>query len=140
MKPLFTILAVLAINLLWAQNNPDATRSKADAKVERTNTQAVEKNEKTIQRANVPAEQNAAKVERTNTKAAEKNTRTVQKAETKSTKQETKDNKKPADGRTKTGDKIDHSMKGPNGETIYTGERGGKYYLDKSGNKKYIKQ
>lgn len=48
------------------------------------------------------------------------------------------DGKKPADGRTKTGDKIDHSMKGPKGERVYTGERGGKYYLDKNDKRIYI--
>jgi len=47
--------------------------------------------------------------------------------------------KKPADGRTKTGDKIDHSMKGPKGETVYTGSKGGKYYLSKSDAKIYLK-
>lgn len=55
-------------------------------------------------------------------------------------KEKSKEGKKPADGRTKTGDKVNHSKKGPNGETIYTGERGGNYYLDKKGNKNYIKE
>lgn len=50
-----------------------------------------------------------------------------------------KGKKKPADGRTKTGDRVNKEKKGPNGETVYTGERGGIYYLDKKGNKTYIK-
>ena len=57
----------------------------------------------------------------------------------KSTKTQTTTTKKPADGRTKTGDRIDKTKKGPKGETVYTGSRGGKYYLDKKGNKIYIK-
>lgn len=30
------------------------------------------------------------------------------------------------------------SEKGPNGEVVYTGERGGKYYINKNGNKTYL--
>ena len=30
------------------------------------------------------------------------------------------------------------SQKGPNGEVVYTGERGGKYYINKNGNKTYL--
>lgn len=48
--------------------------------------------------------------------------------------------KKPADGRTKTGDKIDKTLKGPNGETVYTGSKGGKYYLNKKEEKVYLKK
>ena len=48
--------------------------------------------------------------------------------------------KKPADGRTKTGDKINKTMKGPNGETVYTGEKGGNYYLGKDDKKMYMKK
>jgi hypothetical protein len=54
--------------------------------------------------------------------------------------QAAKAEKKPADGRTKTGDKIDKTMKGPNGETVYTGPRGGKYYLNKKNQKVYLKK
>jgi colicin import membrane protein len=45
-----------------------------------------------------------------------------------------------ADGRTKTGDPIDKSQKGPGGETVYMGSKGGKYYLDAKENKVYIKK
>ena len=48
--------------------------------------------------------------------------------------------KKPADGRTKTGDKINKEKKGPNGETVYSGPKGGDYYLGKDGNKVYMKK
>lgn len=61
--------------------------------------------------------------------------------QTTSTKTEqTTKTKKPADGRTKTGDKINKALKGPNGETVYTGPKGGNYYLDKKENKVYLKQ
>lgn len=30
------------------------------------------------------------------------------------------------------------TQKGPNGEVVYTGERGGKYYINKNGNKTYL--
>jgi colicin import membrane protein len=33
---------------------------------------------------------------------------------------------------------IDKSQKGPNGEVIYTGARGAKYYINKNGNKTYL--
>lgn len=33
---------------------------------------------------------------------------------------------------------VDKQQKGPNGEVIYTGERGGKYYINKNGNKTYL--
>ena len=53
---------------------------------------------------------------------------------------EKKAEKKPADARTKTGDKINKTMKGPNGETVYTGEKGGNYYLGKDDKKVYMKK
>jgi colicin import membrane protein len=43
-----------------------------------------------------------------------------------------------ADGRTKTGDKINRELKGPKGETVYTGPKGGNYYLGKSDEKIYL--
>lgn len=39
------------------------------------------------------------------------------------------------DNRTKTGDPIDKTKKGPNSETVYMGEKGGRYYLNKAGKK-----
>lgn len=33
---------------------------------------------------------------------------------------------------------IDKLQKGPNGEVVRTGERGGKYYVNKNGNKTYL--
>lgn len=33
---------------------------------------------------------------------------------------------------------VDRSMKGPNGESVMTGPRGGKYYINKNGNKTYV--
>ena len=33
---------------------------------------------------------------------------------------------------------VDKKQKGPNGEVVYTGERGGKYYINKNGNKTYL--
>jgi hypothetical protein len=65
-----------------------------------------------------------------------KTTSTTKTEQTKSTKTE----KKPADARTKTGDKINHALKGPNGETVYTGPNSGNYYLTKKGNKEYLKK
>lgn len=43
------------------------------------------------------------------------------------------------DNRTKTGDPVVKNKKGPHGETVYLGEKGGHYYLNKGGNKVYIK-
>jgi colicin import membrane protein len=50
----------------------------------------------------------------------------------------TQTTKATGDARTKTGDKINKTLKGPNNETVYTGSKGGNYYLDKNGNKKYL--
>lgn len=33
---------------------------------------------------------------------------------------------------------VDKSQKGPNGEVVRTGERGGKFYINKNGNKTYL--
>jgi len=33
---------------------------------------------------------------------------------------------------------VDKSQKGPNGEVVHTGARGGKYYINKNGNKTYL--
>lgn len=74
----------------------------------------------------------------TKSQPASKAVKTGSKTETKQTTIK-RTEKKPADARTKTGDKIDRDKKGPHGETVYTGERGGKYYLDKSGKHIYIK-
>lgn len=38
-----------------------------------------------------------------------------------------------------TGDKVVANKKGPNGETVYQGAQGGQYYMNKSGNKTYLK-
>jgi hypothetical protein len=41
---------------------------------------------------------------------------------------------------TKSNDKVDPSQKGPHGETVYIGPKNGKYYLDKTGKKIYLKK
>lgn len=38
----------------------------------------------------------------------------------------------------KTADQVDNSSKGPHGETVYTGPRGGKYFINKNGKKEYL--
>jgi hypothetical protein len=50
---------------------------------------------------------------------------------------------KPAATQTKpvapaTTDKVNDKLKGPKGETVYTGSKGGNYYILPSGNKKYL--
>ncbi len=37
------------------------------------------------------------------------------------------------------GDGIDNRMKGPNGEVVYIGDKGGRYYINANGNKVYMK-
>jgi colicin import membrane protein len=41
---------------------------------------------------------------------------------------------------TKNTDKVNPALKGPNGEVVYTGSRGGNYYINKSGAKTYLKK
>ena len=38
-----------------------------------------------------------------------------------------------------TGDKVNNNMRGPNGETVYIGPKGGRYYLNKDGNKIFLR-
>ncbi len=35
-------------------------------------------------------------------------------------------------------DGVDGRMKGPNGEVVYIGEKGGRYYVNTAGNKVYV--
>ncbi len=37
------------------------------------------------------------------------------------------------------GDKVNKALKGPNGEVVYTGPKGGNYYISKAGKKTYLK-
>jgi hypothetical protein len=52
-------------------------------------------------------------------------------------------NKKPAmkssAAVSKYSDNVDDRMKGPNGEKVYIGTQGGRYYLTPSGSKVYVK-
>jgi hypothetical protein len=47
---------------------------------------------------------------------------------------------KPKTYKSKDKDGIDGRMKGPNGETVYIGHKGGRYYINSSGNKIYIQR
>jgi|SRR5690242_1606786 len=38
----------------------------------------------------------------------------------------------------KVADQVDNSAKGPHGETVYSGPRGGKYFINKNGKKEYL--
>lgn len=67
-------------------------------------------------------------------------TSTAAKPKSEQTTEKKSTEKKPADGWTKTGDKINKALKGPNGETVYLGPKGSNYYLDKKGNKVYLKK
>ncbi|ULQ56521.1 hypothetical protein KJS94_17865 [Flavihumibacter rivuli] len=60
-------------------------------------------------------------------------------AQTKPTSNTTKSGstKTPATGTNKYNDNVDDRMKGPNGEKIYIGPNGGRYYL-KNGKKVYV--
>jgi hypothetical protein len=49
-----------------------------------------------------------------------------------------KHKKEHKDGGSKDKDGIDGRMKGPNGEAVYIGKRGGKYYLAPDGSKVYV--
>lgn len=108
-------IALLFIATIIAMNvNAQTTKTvaKAETKVVKTETKA-------------------------QTKLAKTETKASQKTEVK--KNESGKEKKPRDGRTKTGDPVNHSVKGPKGETVYSGPKGGNYYLDKKENKIYIK-
>jgi colicin import membrane protein len=41
---------------------------------------------------------------------------------------------------TKTADAVDGALHGPHGEQVLSGPRGGKYYINKNGNKTYLKK
>jgi colicin import membrane protein len=81
-----------------------------------------------------------------------KNVKKVKKEEVKEAKQEVKEDKAEMKNEKKEvkkevtekkleikpTDEQDKSLKGPNGETVYTSARGGKYYFNKNGNKVFI--
>jgi maltose-binding protein MalE len=46
--------------------------------------------------------------------------------------------KKAPQSKSRDEDGIDGRMKGPNGEVVYIGEKGGRYYKNASGNKVYV--
>ena len=112
-------------------------------KTTKTAVQAETKAAKAEGKAETKTEKTAAKTATKTSVAAKKESKESEKAESK--KEERKElkkedsEKKPRDGRTKTGDPVNHDKKGPNGETIYSGPKGGNYYLDKKENKVYIK-
>ncbi len=64
--------------------------------------------------------------------AQEKSQKGTQKTTT--TQSVNKQAEKPAQG-----DKLVAGKKGPEGEAVYQGEKGGQYYINKSGNKTYLK-
>jgi hypothetical protein len=45
---------------------------------------------------------------------------------------------KPAQTKSRDEDGIDGRMKGPNGEVVYIGDKGGRYYMSAAGNKVYV--
>ncbi|MFN8276563.1 MAG: hypothetical protein U0T84_03700 [Chitinophagales bacterium] len=45
---------------------------------------------------------------------------------------------RPANVEVKVDDPVDRTRKGPSGQTIYTAPRGGKYYINASGNKVFV--
>lgn len=67
-----------------------------------------------------------------NSFSQEKKDKSTQKATTEQTK------KKDAD-KSGTVDKVVAGQKGPNGEKVYEGPKGGQYYMNKNGNKVYLK-
>ena len=99
---------------------------------------------KTETKAPAKTESKSTTTKSATTVDAKKESKEPAKTEAKTTtktevKKETTTEKKPRDGRTKTGDPINHDKKGPKGETVYSGPKGGNYYLDKSDKKVYIK-
>lgn len=118
-------LTVVAASAQGNKTSPTKTE-KSTTRTETKVTPAVTKGQTTATKTEKKI------VSKTETKQAGSNA-------AKEVKPNVKAEKKPADARTKTGDKVDREKKGPHGETVYTGGRGGKYYLDKSGNHIYIK-
>jgi len=62
-----------------------------------------------------------------NSFSQEKKDKTTQKTTTEQTK------------KSESGDKVIAGKRGPNGEKVYEGAKGGQYYINKNGNKTYLK-
>jgi colicin import membrane protein len=60
--------------------------------------------------------------------------KTKKDTKTTTTQSQVKSNDKPAQA-----DKVVAGKKGPNGEAVYQGAQGGQYYINKNGNKTYLK-
>jgi colicin import membrane protein len=88
------------------------------------NSFSQEKPQKTTQKATT------VKTVKKDTKADVKSVKTEAKTEVKAAKEADKPG---------AGDKIITGQKGPDGQAVYEGPKGGTYYINKNGNKTYLK-
>ncbi|GAB3892516.1 hypothetical protein GCM10028803_05420 [Larkinella knui] len=109
-----------------AADNPDNKAAMKEVKTEKITTSR--NPDGTFKKA----EKTATKVERNADGTFKSKTDKTVKTETAKVEKEVK--AVPADYKAA----VDKSQKGPGGETVYAGPRGGKYYITKAGNKRYL--
>lgn len=141
------VLLCLAMTLSFAIYAQDTKVDKAKKEVKKTTKKVTEKTEKA-------AKKTGKAIEKTTDKAVAKTKKTVSKSEAKAektvVKTETKAKKTTAKIKGTSGSELakQTNEKAPrkpdkvtgtyNGKKVYTGPRGGRYYINKNGNKTYI--
>jgi colicin import membrane protein len=120
------LIAFISFGAVNAQTKKSATKSKAkteqvkkDAKPEQ-----VKKDAKTVK------EKKEAKTDKKVT---------VEKKEVKATTGKKAVKEQKASAKPESADKVIRGKKGPDGQAVYKGARGGEYYINKNGNKTYLK-
>jgi len=111
------------------QANPRVSATQAAKKDAKTNVNVVKTDAKTqVQGA------------KTETKTQVKDTKTESKTQVKEAKTVARTQVKAAESdKSGQSDKVITGLKGPDGQPVYEGIRGGQYYINKSGNKTYLK-
>ncbi|GAB3333915.1 hypothetical protein GCM10027299_41800 [Larkinella ripae] len=138
MKKILSLLLVcLSLTIASAQTATETKTAKKDAKatkVERNPDGTFKKADQTAQKTDKPERNPDGTFKSKADKAAMKDDKKMADKMAKPDKVEKEVKAVPEDYKAA----IDKSQKGPAGETVYTGPRGGKYYITKAGNKRYL--
>ena len=124
----FLLSAVIVAALMFSQ------QSFAAKIQEKTEKKEVKKGEKKDVKKSEKVAKESKKVE----PKKGKNEPKKESAKTESKKIEPKKEVKETKAAAKNDDAVDPKLHGPNNEAVHTGPRGGKYYINKNGNKTYI--
>ncbi len=137
---------LFAVGTVNAQKASKKTKAKAEKTTEKkakaeTDNAHLTKSGKLDKRfkENKEAEKKEAKAAKAEEKKSAKKAAEETKASTAAAASESKATASRAKATaSKTADQVDNGSKGPHGETVYTGPRGGKYFINKNGKKEYL--